>query len=92
MPIVVKLYASDYVGLYMKTQVRTVMSPGNHNKLVPVSTYTCPNGNVLTFRGGNSEKVLKGVQAVEALGLSRFEIQTLRDILDNLDGIPLKET
>ena len=70
----------------MKTKVRTVMSPGTHNKTVPVSTYTCPNGNTLTFRGGNSEKILKVVQMVEDLKLTKFELQTLSDLLDNFQG------
>lgn len=74
----------SYVGSNMKTQVRTVMVFGNLNNQIPVSTYTSPNGATHTFRGGNSEKILRGVQAVEDLRLSKLELQILRTLLDNL--------
>lgn len=70
----------------MKTQVRTFMSPGTHNKTVPVSVYTCPNGNVLTFRGGDSAKIMKALRVVEALNLTKFELHTLSELLDNFQG------
>lgn len=68
----------------MTTRVETVMYFGNQHNMIPVSTYTSPNGATHTFRGGNSEKILKGVQAIEDLRLSKFELQILRTLLDNL--------
>lgn len=64
------------------TQCRTVMIHDNLQK----SSYTCPNGNVLTFRGGDSAKVMMALRVVEALGLTKFELRTLSELLDNFQG------
>lgn len=72
---------TDIVFLMKKfTRVQTVMKPGK--TLVPESTYTCPNGNTLTFRGGDSAKILMALNLVESMGLSKWEAHTLRTLLE----------